>query len=220
MIKKRAFTLAELLITLLVIGIVAVLTLPSLITNVANKTMATQIKSIVGSIQQLASDQMLIHKTKNLALTDFGSPGELLTPNNFAMTKSCTGSKSTENACWGSSYQNLNSGSVILTHLDNSILLKNGASLSYSTVNYRFSEISDMAIGYFVVDVNGPDDPNIVGRDVFGFYVTENGHVEAKYPTEIEYDEVDDGIRNLSCEAGSEVRCLRKLIENNWTMNY
>lgn len=50
--KTNGFTLAEVLITLGIIGIVAALTLPSLITNYREKQRVTQLKKIYSTLQQ------------------------------------------------------------------------------------------------------------------------------------------------------------------------
>lgn len=49
---KSAFTLAEVLITLGVIGVVAAMTIPTLITNITKKQLESQIKVAYASIQQ------------------------------------------------------------------------------------------------------------------------------------------------------------------------
>lgn len=52
MIKLRAFTMAEVLITLGIIGIVAAMTLPSLIGNYQKKQTAIQLKKFYSIMQQ------------------------------------------------------------------------------------------------------------------------------------------------------------------------
>jgi prepilin-type N-terminal cleavage/methylation domain-containing protein len=70
--KKRAFTLAEVLITLGIIGVVAALTMPSLIANYQKKVYVAQLQKAVnvwnnGMKLMLASDGV-----DNLADTEFG----------------------------------------------------------------------------------------------------------------------------------------------------
>ncbi len=54
--KKRAFTLAEVLITLGIIGVVAAMTLPSLIANYQHKVLETQFKKAYSILYQLVLD--------------------------------------------------------------------------------------------------------------------------------------------------------------------
>ena len=49
---KRAFTLAEVLITLGIIGIVVALTMPALIWNYRKKQTVTQLKKVYSALQQ------------------------------------------------------------------------------------------------------------------------------------------------------------------------
>ena len=66
--NKSAFTLTELLIALGVIGAIAAISIPSLMSTINNKIHATELKNTVASIQQLISDQMIAHKTKTLKI--------------------------------------------------------------------------------------------------------------------------------------------------------
>ena len=73
MMKKNGFTLAEVLITLAIIGVVATLTLPSLMTNTAEQQAITSFKKIMNTLNE--AGQM------NAALEGFdysiGTVGEL-----------------------------------------------------------------------------------------------------------------------------------------------
>ena len=51
MIKTKAFTLAEVLITLGIIGVVAALTLPNLVANYKKQVLVTQLKAEVNIIE-------------------------------------------------------------------------------------------------------------------------------------------------------------------------
>ena len=63
---KYAFTLAEVLITLGIIGVVAAMTLPALVTKYKDKELATRTRKAVSAIQQAAQ----------LAQSDYGPPGD------------------------------------------------------------------------------------------------------------------------------------------------
>ena len=57
------FTLTELLIALTIIGVIAGLTIPSLMENIQKRLLITQLKSSIGAIQQLTNNQMIYYKT-------------------------------------------------------------------------------------------------------------------------------------------------------------
>mgnify|MGYP002569277893 FL=1 len=69
--QKRAFTLTELLIALGIIGTIAALSIPSLMTSIHNKMLATQLQNNVESVQQAIANQKIIHNTKDLTETKF-----------------------------------------------------------------------------------------------------------------------------------------------------
>ena len=62
MFKKNAFTLAEVLITLAVIGVVSVLTIPNIISNYQNKVLATQLK------KAYAGSSVILEDFKSIAI--------------------------------------------------------------------------------------------------------------------------------------------------------
>ena len=64
--RKYAFTLAEVLITLGIIGVVAAMTLPALVNNYKEKEIITQVKKTYSSINQAIA----------LAQTKYGTPGD------------------------------------------------------------------------------------------------------------------------------------------------
>ena len=51
--KKRAFTLAEVLITLGIIGVVAAMTMPALQTNIRRKTASARLKTFYANMKQM-----------------------------------------------------------------------------------------------------------------------------------------------------------------------
>ena len=97
--KRFAFTLSELLLSLIIVGVVAIITVPVLINNVQKKLFATQIKNFSAEIEQFAQDQMITHRTRDLFDTDFGTPSKLLTDGHFSIAKICTADNSLKD-CW------------------------------------------------------------------------------------------------------------------------
>ena len=96
--NKKAFTLTELLVALGIVGAIAALSIPSLMNSINKRIYATQLKSFVGSVQQLAVDQMLQHKTKDLELTDFKSAA-ILQSSTFDAAQVCSDT-TTNTDCW------------------------------------------------------------------------------------------------------------------------
>ena len=94
--NKQAFTLAELLIAMGVIGAIAALAVPNLFDNINNRLLISQLKNTVTMFQQLTMEQLVGHKTKDLNETAFESAETLFSSGNFDITRSCA----TPEECW------------------------------------------------------------------------------------------------------------------------
>lgn len=195
--KIDAFTLTELLIALGIIGTIAAISIPSLMNNINNKLLATQIKSNTVAFQQLISDQLVINKTKTLEDTDMASEEGFY--KHLDTVSTCSSTKK----CWADSYTTIPKTQNTWETLpkNGGVLLKNGAAVKYEAQNVK--EKGYIAKVY--IDTNGVDYPNIIGRDLFGFYITKDAKIQG------------DGSPNPTpCDSTTE--CLTALIQNNWTM--
>ena len=220
--KHLAFTLTELLLSLTIVGVLAVLTVPILMNNFQNRLFATQIKNFSAEIEQFAQDQLITHKTRDLFDTDFGEPSKLLTDGHFSIVKICTANKSFTN-CWKTqatgkdkvTYKFLNGGKLLDTwsNCAPTIILKNGVMFCYGMMDNNLR---------FVVDVNGNDKPNIVGRDIFAFYLTSKGHVVDYSHIMNEDINLDEKIKKCKTNSGSRgtAMCFGALVDNGWKMDY
>lgn len=224
--NKLAFTLTELLIALGVIGAIAAISIPSLMSTINNRIHATELKNTVASIQQLISDQMVAHKTKNLEDTDFANPALLLTENNFSIVKKCTDATSAKNDCWKigttgvRTYKSLNGSSITPWNGANyTVVTKNGAILAY-TLREIYTTDGDKIIGYFRVDVNGSDSPNISGRDYFTFYVTKSGKIVDHYATQTNGDSATIDTKIEACMRGTLGTCYGAVVDSGWKITY
>ncbi len=225
--NKKAFTLTELLVALGIVGAIAALSIPSLMNSINKKIYATQLKSFVGSVQQLAVDQMLTNKTKDLELTDFKSTG-ILTAGGFDVAKSCTAAASTD-CLKTTAYKTIddpsNANKYRVTY--DSVKLKNGAVVMYryyasGTKINAGTPKEDYSIGEFLIDLNGDEAPNIYGRDFFSFYISkrgviipEPGFIDVKNKT----FEVNDASK-AECTAGNYSYCFGLVMNNGWVMDY
>ena len=219
--KHLAFTLTELLMALTIVGVLAVLTVPILINNFQNRLFATQIKNMSATIEQLAQDELITHRTRDLMDTDFGEPSKLLTDGHFSIVKICTAEDSLKD-CWKIeatgkdkvTYKTLNGGkNLTWSNCAPTIVLKNGVMfcLGMNSRNLRI-----------IVDVNGNDKPNIAGRDLFAFYLNSKGYlVDYSYVKNLDADK-DTKIKNCKTgTANSTIHwCYGALVDNNWKMDY
>jgi prepilin-type N-terminal cleavage/methylation domain-containing protein len=190
-VKKSAFTLAEVLITLGIIGIVAAITIPILVNNSQKNQYVTGVQKVYAVLNQAfakyASDNGCVG---NLACTGLFSA---TVPNNVAMWddfvtnylkvgKNC--STTTNQDCFASSYNFLHypgggSGGNPENPSASSykIVLQDGMSVSFNTggtncTDYPTFGGSGGICGGIEVDVNGKSAPNTYGRDYQFFNIT------------------------------------------------
>jgi len=229
--NKKAFTLTELLVALGIIGAIAALSIPSLLNSINNKALSTQLRSFVGSVQQLANDQMVTHKTRKLEDTDFGEPLALVTTSNFDIAKDCSASDA-KKECWKLSddsspkveYRKLSDKSVVEMNSGvtspRAVILKNGILFNYYGMNSSEDTYGtgDRVIGAFTVDLNGNDAPNIIGRDFFIFYITNRGRIVDSSSLPKETPTL--ATLKAGCQGGTAENCFGALAGNSWKMDY
>lgn len=224
------------LIALGVIGAIAAISVPSLMNTINNRMHATQLKNTVASIQQLISDQMVSHKTKNLTDTDFASGEKLLTEANFAIVKTCEKGTDASKNCWHTSatdtskvkYRGINGSSgadgvatlfAVMAAQHRTVVLKNGVTLAYnSSPAEEYAEGNDKLRGIFFIDLNGTEKPNISGRDFFWFYVTEHGKIVGWSAFNKSSNTLEAHIS--ACKNGSATSCFDVVVDSGWKMPY
>lgn len=176
--ESSAFTLAEVLITLGIIGVVAAMTIPTLMNNIQDMQFKSAWKKEYSTLSQ-ATTQYLQDNSTFLGATNYSN---LLSPY-LKVVKYCPTHASTE-GCWVPSgsdfYLKTAWGYKRAAIPDNSanpdlgaqhgLILADGTTVSTFDVWNASCNLGG-ACGWIVVDVNGFKAPNTVGRDVFGVWV-------------------------------------------------
>lgn len=185
---KRGFTLAEVLIVLGIIGVVAEMTIPTLIINTNEKVTIVAVKKAFSTLSQ----------AYNMAVTENGTPdawglttdsaganklGGYIIPY-LRIIKNC---ETTQNAgCFANFYKSLIGFGGPAPDSDTGlykILLADGISVGMRVMdvncaqNWGDSLALNTICGKFSIDTNGLKGPNITGKDYFEFYFTKNGVV-------------------------------------------
>lgn len=172
-LKKAAFTLAEVLITLGIIGVVAAMTMPSLIQNYQEKATATKLKKCYSLVSQAYVS----------ILNDEGGSDTLQAGDDLEMMekfgkylkyqKTCGRNKGcfpnvTYKSVTGNGYSKWEDDTTdrsraILT--DGTLIMFNKSAMwGGNEGNYLYAQI--------YVDINGFKGPNQLGRDFFYFYIS------------------------------------------------
>ena len=174
--KRKAFTLAEVLVTLGVIGVVSAMTMPTLIQNHQEKVLITQLKvanSILSNVVLAASekygpmDMWVNDYSKGTAYFSYNSANfEKYFIPYLKVQKYCKTAKgcfSDDVVFSGNSSLNSNTNYA-------KALLNNGMSIAVSSLSFGKS-----IGGTIIVDVNGVKKPNQWGKDLFYFAIPSDG---------------------------------------------
>jgi len=236
---NQGFTLAEVLVTLAIIGVVAALTIPSLIQKTQKQQYVTQLKKTYAVLSQAIQ----IYESQNDCEGNLsfcpafaghgGAPDDAFALNSFApylnIIKNCgaaagcvyAGMKTLHGdiyvatADFDNYYNGNQLGKGILA--DGSIIIIDDLNDNADPVcsrDYGDNALDNAVCATIRIDVNGKKLPNQVGRDVFTFWVTKTGI----YPMGINNDN-----RNCANNAGQDESysqgCTAKVLREG-AMNY
>lgn len=176
----RAFTLAEVLITLGIIGVVAGMTIPTLMHSTQEQEFKTGYKKafsvISQAFQRAQADQSLV--------TFSGSNGGLGFQENFqalkqyfSIAKECTLAHLSD--CWDTSS---NSDTYRNESTSNAPSFVDKSGMAWRVRTYPDNEGSTPTI---LVDINGSKKPNKYGQDRFPIFFSTNGINNTGIPTKI-----------------------------------
>ena len=217
MLKNKAFTLSELLIALAIVGALAALSVPAIVENMNRKIMASQLKNLTLTIQNLVADLKVKNNTQTLERTDFANANMLLNSSNFAIADSCA----VITNCFAPSYKSLEGNPITWTS-DKTVKLKNGVTIAYRIWEQELTTApDDPQYGLFYVDLNGVDKPNIVGRDLFAFRITKKGKIVNGEQDDTATDEqLLNYCKNATGNTGYPTACYTLIERNNWQIVY
>lgn len=194
---KKAFTLAEVLITLAIIGVVAALTIPSIVANSQKTQFVSKLKkeySALSNAYNLLAQEYggsITDVPGFSSTTDDGSE-DALAMDSFATKLSMAKNCGTSAGCWYTTPLKYvgggqNSANLELTWTNKYArgTLNDGAMIviniyGESCANTPNSgaatdKLYQSVCGYINVDINGAAGPNQKGRDFFNFWITKTG---------------------------------------------
>lgn len=163
---KKGFTLAEILITFGVVGIIAALTIPGLVTNANRAQIGPKLASTVSNLEngmKAMLDDLEVDSILDTGLITFGS--------NFSVTN--TFCEKLEN------YMNfIEAGD----HQMCGGIMKDGTTISITsfTDTYTGDKPHLKRIGFMIIDINGDSDPNLWAQDKFSFALYNDGSLKPK----------------------------------------
>ena len=182
---KLAFTLAEVLITLGIIGIVAAMTIPTLMQKYYEKQTVTKLKetySIISQALKLCGEENGYPEEWGITGRNKESTAivaEKIMPF-LKISLDCGMNMEKSDKCFPETYKRLNNSKEYETKSSfrNHVLLLNGTSLGIES-----AEVEAGIYLYFLVDTNSASPPNTWGKDIFEFsYRQDIGLVPSGHP--------------------------------------
>lgn len=180
---KLGFTLAEVLITLGIIGVVAAMTLPSLIQSYREKATVTAVKEnfsiFAQALKLVAQDNPNLQDLTDVNLSNKENSKIMFNEisKHIKKIKSCD----TDSGCMGNKYINLNDEYVgIWDNYSNIVtgVLPNGTSF-WILNNPKTNPDINLNSGEIGIDINGDKRPNKYGVDFFWFTFDIDGNLYA-----------------------------------------
>lgn len=218
--KKNAFTLAEVLITLAIVGVVAAVSLPTLNTNVQKQGLSSQIAKFYNQYTKAIEMYKVDNELDNLP-DSFDA--DAFVRKYFKVTQKCSRQGNSGGAtaeCFADKYKSLEGensilGSDVYTMSGSSYMLADGAvmDLSYDGRTITF-------------DVNGKKGPNIIGYDMHKFFVYDDGSIDVVTP-QMRMNNPEDVKTTIaqsfeSCKKGDtyDGGCFGHLLRNGFRFDY
>lgn len=244
-----AFTLAEVIIVIGIIGIVAEMTIPDLVQSFQKQVYIVSLKKAYTQfnqvLMQLAADYNCVGDLKCTGLFDASVTNQTLGDaivKYFKVSKNC---QLTTDVCFSTSLSNYFDGSGARysanVAADYRFIELDGS--SYRITSYQTNCAMDASMGskdymtqacaLVIIDVNGPyNGPNNYGRDIFGFHIT-NGKGPMLYPFGGSDVHIDSKWNSAWSGCGSSdtgygagysynygFNCAGRVLEEGWRMNY
>ena len=184
--KKFGFTLAEVLITLAVIGVVAAMTIPTMVANYQKQQYVTQLKKAYTELSQALQQMMVDEGVEKVSATDvltqqdsedentaLQRAGNQFLKKYFKIAKDC-GTDSSQ-ICFAQDYTSLDKSENpqdLNTWGGYRVITADGISI-------KIIPASSYAAGVIHVDINGLEKPNIAGRDFFSMDFYYDGTIDS-----------------------------------------
>ena len=225
---KKGFTLSEVLITLGIVGIIAALTIPTILKNYRNKVYASQLKRVYSQISEAAQAIRNDEQTDNFYTTSAGVPQD--SKANDCKTGPCyflnhyfnlanQDCETGDHKCLGDTYKTLQGNAMDTPFGSYCAQTVNGTTIC-------MIHNSDLAVSSIIVDVNGPSEPNMGGRDVFSMDIKTDGSLSdygsgSNIPGSAGFAADKCGTAGASNNAYDKSGgCLTKILEAGWQMDY
>jgi len=223
--KNNAFTLAEVLITLGIIGVVAAMTIPTIIQNSTERATVVALKKFYSTLSQAYLSAVNDNGTPDTwgFVTGQAAENNKLMLDTFAPYLKLTQNCGNNSGCWPNVTYNFinttNASPYIFDTLQGGkAQLADGTLIYFGSVDPTCSvsagstPILNNCCSVLIVDVNGFKPPNQQGYDTFWFRVTKLGIIPFGTKSEITYN--FDYCKNKTAASANGLDCAAWVLYN------
>ena len=207
------FTLAEVLVTLGIIGVVSAMTVPTLMQNYQRKSYVIQLHKFYNELSQSLIQYQTDRNALNLTEAGITSTAtfDSFVENYMKIVSTCDKMQS---PCFADSYKKLDGAILTGVTIENkSYVFANGVS-----IRPYYDKVADKLINLYV-DINGLQGPNILGRDLFVFGVYNNGLLDT-YSNDTTTAPLTKEQRENAVNESPAWEPVARILNDNWEMNY
>ena len=213
---KKGFTLSEVLITLGIIGVISALTLPNLVGNYRSKILMTQLQNTINLVQSAVVKSMEDNAVENFGnVVSTESARENFMKTYFDPVATCVQSEDEGSGyanCLAKTYTSFDktasaTGESIVTNRASKAVCGTLTSGATVCVYGPYTDTSAKAV--FWIDTNGMEEPNMNGKDLFWFWVRDNGKLAYSFSeinNELNNEEYDANDPEKVAEHNKKVR--------------
>ena len=216
--SRKGFTLAEVLLVITIIGIVASYTIPDLINNIIDQQHKTALKKTYSVLSQVTIFVSENNGGSLAGLPQMGDTDPSLINYYYpylSIIKKCT-FNNTRGNCWhangvaswmnGTPATNAN-----WEYIGKGVILADGALVEFYDISTDCTNVgmTGGVCSYASIDVNGFKGPNIYGKDIFRFFVTKTGFIPRGAQGDL------DSVAGDCIPTGRGDTCAMKELTNN-----
>lgn len=211
--KRKGFTIAEILIIMGILGVVAALTIPTFTASYKRQTYASTLSTAIANFESALTSAIVRDGVTNLYETELWAASQEDLPPLLRMTYS------------NADFTEINQQHIITTKGGTTYrfdVLQNDPNARQETEVLSQGGNLTASAGNLIIDVNGDSRPNQTGRDQFRFIIGNDGHL---YPIGgrdwAAYSNVEYTPPRTACVENRNMNsCGAYLMENGFKMDY
>ena len=177
--RFKGFTLAEVIITLVIIGVIAAMTIPTLINKTNNHEYVSRLKKTYSTLSQATNRIIAEEGNPKADIGGWATSAETI----FNMYKKYLNNAKIcglDTGCFEGAYRRMDNKLEQYDSGRYTLVIADGTEISMRDEEFNSSCSRDSIGSYktcqiILIDVNGAKGPNAVGRDTFAFALKENG---------------------------------------------